>query len=94
MMEIIEASLQRIPKLLLKADLIASSKTIHYCLWETKPYPQSWNWNANLEKFQGSQARQASRSQVQGGRSNLQSHFLNWLWVIQVWRVGPATLAD
>ena len=32
MMEIIEASLQRIPKLLLKADLIASSKTIHYCL--------------------------------------------------------------
>lgn len=41
MMEISAASLRRIPKLLFKADLMASSKTIHYCLQETKPDPQS-----------------------------------------------------
>jgi hypothetical protein len=40
-MEITEASLQRIPKAFLKADLIASSKTIHYCLFRHKPNPQS-----------------------------------------------------
>lgn len=69
MIEITEASLQRIPKLFLEADLIASCNTTHYCLYETKPNPQSWNQSTNLENFQGRQAVQASRSQIEGEKN-------------------------
>lgn len=94
-MEITDASLQRIPKLLLKADLIASTKpfTIVFKRQSSIHKVESEVW---ISKF----SRRVKQYRLLGLKikgekeSVLQSNFFDWLWAVSVWQVDPETLSD